>query len=277
MEEFTLIVASIMIVAGVLTYLGFEKRTFFNAHSFNVDAILVSKDYKRMLTSGFLHADWMHFGFNMLTLFFFGPILENEIGPLWFLAIYILSLLGGNLFSLYIHRHHGDYSAIGASGAVTGVIFACIAMFPDMRLGLLFLPIFIPSWAFGLLYVAYSVYGIKSNRDNIGHEAHLGGGIVGLLAVLLHSPQMLITNYLPILFILVPSFIFLILVAVKPELLILNKSIKQHATKLTKDQQFNGDKVSNQKEIDEILDKINVHGVDSLSLKEKNRLEELTR
>jgi membrane associated rhomboid family serine protease len=80
------------------------------------------------------------------------------------------------------------------------------------------LPIPIPSWAFGLLYVSYSVYGIKSKRDNIGHEAHLGGGIAGLLIALIHSPLMLSENYLPILFILVPSTLFLLVVTRKPRL-----------------------------------------------------------
>jgi membrane associated rhomboid family serine protease len=276
MDEFTLIVAIIMGSTGYVTYLGLEKRAFFNGHAFNVDGILTQKEYKRMISSGLLHADWMHFAFNMLTLYFFGPILEQQVGPIWFLGIYLISLIGGNLFSLYIHRNHGNYTAIGASGAVSGVVFACIAMFPDMQLGLLFLPFYIPSWAFGLLYVGYSIYGIKSSRDNIGHEAHLGGGVIGLLVALAHSPHLLTQNQLPILLILVPSFIFLILVIYKPEILLLDRGIKRHVSKPTKDEQFNLTKAHKQREIDALLDKINAHGIDSLSPWEKNRFEELT-
>lgn len=218
MDDLTLIVTLIIGVTGYISYLGFEKKTFFYAHAFNVNSILQGKDYKRLFTSGLLHADWMHFGFNMLTLYFFGPILEQKVGPIWFLGIYTISLLGGNILSLYINKANGYYTAVGASGAVTGIIFACIAMFPDMNLYLMLLPIPIPSWAFGLLYVSYSVYGIKSKRDNIGHEAHLGGGIAGLLVALIHSPLMLSENYLPILFILVPSTLFLLMVTRKPRL-----------------------------------------------------------
>ena len=218
MDDLTLIVTLIIGVTGYISYLGFEKKTFFYAHAFNVNSILQGKDYKRLFTSGLLHADWMHFGFNMLTLYFFGPILEQKVGPIWFLGIYTISLLGGNILSLYIHKANAHYTAVGASGAVTGIIFACIAMFPDINLYLMLLPIAIPSWAFGLLYVSYSVYGIKSKRDNIGHEAHLGGGIAGLLVALIHSPFMLSENYLPILFILVPSTLFLLVVTRKPKL-----------------------------------------------------------
>ncbi|PCJ67472.1 MAG: rhomboid family intramembrane serine protease [Bacteroidetes bacterium] len=279
MDEITPIVGVIMAISAFITYKGLGNRSFFRDNAFNVDAILVGKDYKRLIMSGFLHADWGHFGFNMITLFFFGPMLEETIGIPWFLVVYLGSLIGGNLFALYIHRNHPNYTAIGASGAVSGIVFASIAMFPGMTLGLIFFP-YLPSWVFGLLYVLYSIYGMRKKSDNIGHEAHLGGGIAGLLLVLVYAPQMLFINYIPILFILIPSVIFLILIVVKPEILLIDKPFrrkKNQSINLTRDQRYNTDKAQKQREINALLDKIGERGMESLTQVEKDRLKELTK
>ena len=117
-----------------------------------------------MFTSGFLHVNWMHLIFNMIALYFFSGSLELYLGPLRFLLIYFASLVGGDALSLFIHRNDSDYDSVGASAGVTGVIFASIALFPGMRIGLLFLPLAIPGWLFGLVYILYSIYGIRSRR-----------------------------------------------------------------------------------------------------------------
>lgn len=165
----------LIIVNIAFSYKGFSNNTFLDGYKFEVDKILISKEYKRLITSGFLHVSWMHLIFNMLSLYAFSGLLEYHIGELSFLVIYLTSMVGGNLLALFVHRNHGDYSAVGASGAVCGVIFASIALFPGMELGFFGIPISLPSWLYGIIYVAFSIYGIKSSRDNIGHEAHLGG------------------------------------------------------------------------------------------------------
>ena len=194
-------IASLLIIIAnlVVSYQGFNNRMFFEDYKFNVDKILIRKEYLRLVSSGFLHANWMHFIFNMVSLFLFSALLENEIGPFFFLVIYFISLIGGNLFALYIHRNHGDYSAIGASGAVSGIIFASIALYPGLSIGFIILPFSIPSWIYGILFVAYSIYGMKTKRDNIGHEAHLGGAIIGLVTALLIQPSATSSNYITIL------------------------------------------------------------------------------
>jgi membrane associated rhomboid family serine protease len=264
----------VLIVANVLfSYQGLKDDNFQDRYSFEVDKILIRKDYKRLITSGFLHGSWTHLLFNMITLYLFYSGLESFLDTGKFLLLYFVSLVGGNLLALFVHRHHGEYSAIGASGAISGVVFASIALFPGMELGLLGLPIFIPSWAYGLLYVLYSVYGIKSKRDNIGHEAHLGGGIAGMLMALIFYPKMLTENYLPILLILIPSLAFLYLIITRPAILLTDTFFKKPVKYHNIEEKYNSEKREREKELDAILEKIHRRGMNSLSSKEKEKLD----
>ncbi len=200
----------LIILANIIfSYKGFEDWNFFNRYKFQVGAIRMHKDYKRIVTSGFLHVNWTHLIFNMFSFYSFGAILEQHLGAFNFTLLYFVSLIVGNLFALSIHKKDMHYSAVGASGAVCGVIFAAIALFPGIGIGILFIPISIPSWLFGLLYISYTIYGIKSSNDNIGHEAHLGGAICGMLIAILLQPAALVTNYVPILLAIVPTILFL--------------------------------------------------------------------
>lgn len=142
MEEIGILTLVLLIANGLITYKGLNDIIFIDKYVFNVDQILVNKDYKRLITSGFLHADWMHFAFNMITLYLFSQSLEAYVGIPVFLILYFGSLIGGNLFALYIHRNHPDYTAIGASGAVSGLVFASIGLFPGMEIGFILLPIY---------------------------------------------------------------------------------------------------------------------------------------
>jgi membrane associated rhomboid family serine protease len=269
----TLIIASVFI-----SYKGIKDSLFFEKYKFNVDSISIDKEYFRFIYSGFLHADWMHLIFNMVSLFLFSSMLENQLGPLFFVFIYFISLVGGNLFALYIHRNLGDYSAIGASGAVSGIIFASIALYPGLGIGFIILPLSIPSWIYGILFIAYSIYGIKTKRNNIGHEAHLGGAIIGLLTALIIKPSAIFTNYITVLLIIIPTLIFIYLIITKPHILMTNGfSIKKKSPPLTFEQKHNTETVNKQKELDKLLDKISKKGMNKLSKKEKQRLKDLSK
>lgn len=127
------IIGLILIIANIVfSYKGFTNETFFDGYKFEVDRILINKDYKRLVTSGFLHVSWTHLIFNMLSLYAFSGLIESNLGGLKFLIIYFVSLVGDDLLSLFVHRNHGDYNSVGASGAVCGIIFASIALFPGM-------------------------------------------------------------------------------------------------------------------------------------------------
>lgn len=264
----------IMFLTVYFSYRGFKDQVFFEKYLFRVDNILVSKDYKRLLSSGFLHANWFHLIFNIYAFFTFSEALESQMGSVQFLLIYFLSLLGGSLFALYIHRNHGDYSAIGASGAICGLIFASVALFPGISIGLILIPAQIPGWLFALIFVAISIYGIKSNAGNIGHDAHLGGALAGMLVAIAMNPEIIFYNYIPILCLLAPTITFLYFILAMPEILLINTFSTSRKSYMSKDEEFNLRKFNKQKDIDRILDKINEKGLDSLTSKEKELLDE---
>lgn len=188
----------VIAVTAIISFIAFNNQNIFEKYKFNVGAILRNKEYIRLLSAGFLHGDLMHLLFNMMTLYFFGPIVNQAFGDFGFLMIYFGSILLGNLFSLYLYKNQSWYSAIGASGGVSGILFASIAMIPDLPIYFFFIPIPIPGYIFGFLYFAYSVYSMLNPRqqDNIGHAAHLGGAFFGLIYAVALQPERAIENTL---------------------------------------------------------------------------------
>lgn len=188
----------IIAITAIISFVAPNGSSNFEKYKFNVGAISNRKEYIRLLSAGFLHADLMHLIFNMLTLYFFGPVIIQGFGNFGFLLIYFGSILLGNIFSLFIYQKQPWYSAIGASGGVSGILFAAIAMMPDIGIYMFFIPIPIPGYIFGLVYFAYSVYMMLNPRqhDNIGHAAHLGGAFFGLVYAVLTQPQAAIANFL---------------------------------------------------------------------------------
>lgn len=188
----------ILIVANVLVSLkGFNDVAFFDRYKFQVGKIQAGEKL-RMITSGFLHADWLHLGFNMYTLYLFGKFVVINFGILSFLLIYFGSLLAGSLYSLYQHRNNAYYSAIGASGAVSGIVFSAVILYPEMELIMFPIPIPLPGYVFGIGYLLYSIYGMKNQLGNVGHSAHLGGAIGGYALTLLLKPNVFSNNSLMI-------------------------------------------------------------------------------
>lgn len=172
-----------------------------------------------------------------------------------------------------IHRDTNCKSNPGASGAICGVIFASIALVPGMGIGFWGIPFSIPSWLYGIIYVLFSIYGIKSKKDNIGHEAHLEGALVGMLVALIMVPAALLQNYITILIIAVPTVVFIYLIITRPHILMIdNFYFKSHQKYYSIDHRYNEERNNAQKEIDAILDKINKKGINSLSDKEKDKL-----
>lgn len=169
---------------------GFSNPSLMRAYLLDTQAILRQGEHVRMVSSGFLHSDWNHLLFNMFSFYFFAPSLEQipGNGVALLLAVYMGSILGGNLLALALHRHE-SYFALGASGGVCGVIFAAIILYPGMSVMFLFLPVPMPGWLFAVLYVGFTIYGAKTKRDNIGHDAHLGGALMGLVIAVLFYPD----------------------------------------------------------------------------------------
>lgn len=188
----------VIIATSVISFIAFNNTSIFEKYKFNVGAIQNRKEYIRLLSAGFLHADIMHLLFNMMTLYFFGPIVMEGFGNLGFIIVYFGSILLGNMFSLFIYQKQPWYSAIGASGGVSGILFAGIALIPDLKIYIFFIPIGIPGYIFGLIYFSYSVYMMLNPRqhDNIGHAAHLGGAFFGLVYAVINQPVRAMDNAL---------------------------------------------------------------------------------
>jgi membrane associated rhomboid family serine protease len=205
----------VIILANVaISIKGFNDYSFFEKYKFNIAGIRRGEQI-RMVTSGFLHVDVTHLLFNMLTLYFFAGVVIDAVGVTKFVLIYLASLLVGNLLSLFFHKEEYHYSAVGASGAVTGVLYSAILFYPDMGLYLFFIPIAIPAWIFGILYLLYSIYGMKSRMGNIGHDAHFGGAIAGYVLTIAFVPSLLETNWWIVGILAIPIVLLFILYKLK--------------------------------------------------------------
>lgn len=199
----------LIIIANVLISMkGFDNYAFLDKYKFQVGRVLGNEKI-RMLSSGFLHVDWMHLGFNMYALYMFGAFVTSILGTTSFLIIYFGSLLAGSLYTLHYHKNEPYYSAVGASGAVSGIVYSSILLYPDMQL-LLFFAIPIPGFVFAVGYLLYSIYGMKQQVGNIGHAAHLGGTIGGFALTLLLNPILITTNSTLVIALAVPIILLLL-------------------------------------------------------------------
>jgi membrane associated rhomboid family serine protease len=188
--EWNVFLMAIIAINVLFSLKGFEDQMFFRKYEFHVGSIR-SGEQIRMLSSGFLHVDIPHLAFNMLTLYFFAPVVFGNLGNFSFLMIYIGSLLFGSLLTMIFHKNDYSYRAVGASGAVTGILYSAILLNPEMDIYFFFIPIPIPAYLFGIGYLLYSIYGMKAKNDNIGHTAHFGGAIGGYVLTLLKAPEII--------------------------------------------------------------------------------------
>lgn len=277
MEHSSIVGTALMIFTGLASYKGFRDNAFFEHNIFDVDRILVDKEYRRLFSSGFLHSGWLHFGFNMMALLSFSFSLEMLFGIPKLVILYFGSMLGGSLLALYIHRNHADYRAVGASGAISGIIFSSIILFPNNEISLILIPIEFKNWVLGIIFILVSIIGIKNKIGNIGHEAHLGGAITGVLITFIMEPVKTADNWWIVLLLLVPTIAFLNLIVRNPAVLMVDnywgESLKNWKNKLTNES--SEPEIHPQDEMDELLEKIKKSGFKSLTDKERRRLNEL--
>lgn len=183
---------------------GFYDRFFFRKYEFHIGSIRAGEQI-RMITSAFLHADYVHLGFNMYALYIFAPAVYYNLGDIAFIIIYFGSLIFGNLLTLLMHKNEYSYRAIGASGAVTGVMYSAILLDPNSSIN------FIPAYIFGIIYLLFSIYGMKAKNDNIGHTAHFGGAVGGYLITILKVPLLVTESTWIVLVLAIPIAILFIM------------------------------------------------------------------
>jgi membrane associated rhomboid family serine protease len=184
-------VASIIFVITIITtVMAFSNETLLSKLILHPYGVYRKKDFYTVITSGLIHNDWMHLFFNMFSYYYFAFHLEKIIGHWQFALLYVLSLILSDLPTIYKHRNNYRYVCLGASGAVSAVVFSSILYNPvDSSIGILFIPIGIPSIIYGVLYLIYCSYASKHAQDNINHDAHLFGALSGLLITLILHPS----------------------------------------------------------------------------------------
>ncbi|MGA1841967.1 MAG: rhomboid family intramembrane serine protease [bacterium] len=278
----TIAICNVIIIA-LTTYLswkGFKSPEFQERYLFSTTHILDHNQYYRLISSGFLHTNWIHLLFNMFSLYSFGSHIEIIFGIHKFFIIYFVSILGGNIVSLYFHRNH-YYQALGASGGVCGIIFAAIFLLPGGGVYIFPVPFPIPSYLYAILFVLISFSGMWSQTGNIGHDAHLGGAIVGLLTTTMLYP--FIIQKSPLLYFAVMGIaVLLFFYTYKYPLYFqktnpLNPADWRYILTDIKTSLKEKRRISSEQLLDRILDKISRSGIDSLTASEKKLLKKISQ
>ena len=185
----------IVAVTVLVSWRAFNDRALLERLILWPPAVERRKQYDRLLGYGFVHADWMHLIFNMITLWSFGTAVERVfsewITPVGYVLFYLSAIVVSILPTYITHRNDANYRSLGASGGVSAVLFAFILFDPWSTLIIFPIPVPIPAFLFAILYVGYSIWMDRRGRDNVNHSAHLWGAAYGLLFVLLLEPKVL--------------------------------------------------------------------------------------
>jgi membrane associated rhomboid family serine protease len=179
----------LLLVMFVLSVIAFEKPTLKENLLLHPYRVVREKRYFTLLTSSFVHNDWLHLIFNAVTFYFFAIPLEQIVGVEFFLMIYFGSLLASSIPDVLMEWRNPSFRTLGASGAISGAMFAFILHAPSSKISLFLLPIGIPAPIFALLYLAYTYYASKQGLDNINHNAHLWGALAGLGITIFLNPS----------------------------------------------------------------------------------------
>lgn len=189
----------IIILNFITSAKAFNDRALFYKFMFSPYIIDKEKKYYRFFSYAFIHADWSHLFFNMFTLFFFGPYVEkafysfwNAFGILVFVILFFAATAISSLSDFYKYRNNSYYSAVGASGAISAVLFSYILINPLGKIYLFFIPIGIPAFIFGIIYLLISAYFARKGNDNIGHNAHFWGAVFGFIFPILLKPDLFV-------------------------------------------------------------------------------------
>jgi membrane associated rhomboid family serine protease len=192
----TLIIISI---TALVSFNCFSNRSLFDKLKFNAYAVAQQKQWYRLFSHALVHGDWMHLGVNMFVLWSFGSSVERYFtayfgfkGTVLFIILYLGGVAFASVSALIKHKDNYYYNSVGASGAVGAVLFASILLNPMSSIYLFFIPIGIPAFIFGPMYIAYEVYMAKRYNDNIAHDAHYWGAVFGFILPILFEPKLFV-------------------------------------------------------------------------------------
>lgn len=182
------VIFAITIIVTLIAFYNEELTSKLILQPYNVSR---GKRVYTLITSGFIHGDWMHLIFNMMTFYFFAFNVEIALGHWQFALLYMVSLVLSDLPSVAKHRNDLWYRSLGASGAISAVVFSAILFNPLGKMMILIIPIPIPAVLFGVLYLVYCSYASKRAQDNINHDAHFFGALSGIMITVLLVPQVI--------------------------------------------------------------------------------------
>lgn len=193
MDTITLLLIA---VTAIVSFMAFSNRQLFDKLRFNAYYIRHHRQWYRFLSHALLHADLAHLAINMLVFWSFAGVVMTffsrdfgQLATVVFLGLYVGGVIFSSVYDYFKHSDDIYYSAVGASGAVSAVVFSSIILYPDGRIFLFLIPIGIPSWIFGILYLAYSAYMGKRGGSNIGHNAHFWGAVFGIAYTIVINPD----------------------------------------------------------------------------------------
>lgn len=182
------VASTIFVLTLITTIMAFSNETLYGKLMLHPYSVSKGKYLYTIITSGLIHKDYMHLIFNMLSYYFFAFQLEGIIGHWQFAVLYILSLILSDIPSIVKHKNDFWYHSLGASGAISAVIFSYILFFPLRSMMIIPIPIPIPAIIFGVLYLVYCTYASKHSQDAINHDAHLFGALSGLFITIILFP-----------------------------------------------------------------------------------------
>ncbi|MDQ0969015.1 membrane associated rhomboid family serine protease [Flavobacterium sp. W4I14] len=193
MEYFNIApVASVIFVFTIITSLyAFYDHSLYGKFMLHPYSVSKGQNVYTLITSGLVHADWMHLFFNMFTFYAFAFTLERLMGSWQFGLLYFLGLVLSDLPTVIKHKDHFNYNSLGASGAISAVLFSYILFNPMSKIYIMFIPIGIPAVVFGILYLIYCAYASRNSRDHINHDAHFFGALTGLIFTIIFVPGIL--------------------------------------------------------------------------------------
>jgi membrane associated rhomboid family serine protease len=182
----------LLALVGIMSFLGFQNRDFMEKYLFHPYSVKHNREYYRFISHAFLHNDIGHLFFNCITLYFFGIPFEEYLkayyglleGKIIFWVFVFLAMFASSSISFFRHKDNSSYRSLGLSGVTAAILFAMIMLAPDMKLMIIFLPIPMSAWIFGILYLAFEIYSDRNKKTNIAHDAHISGAIFGVLFIL---------------------------------------------------------------------------------------------
>ena len=260
------------IVIGFTTWQGLNNPGVMERYLFSTELFRLRREWVRLVSPAFLHGSWGHFFGNAITLFFFGRGLENALGPGVLLGTFFVSVAGGHGLCLLLHKQ-GDYRAVGASGGALGILFSTIILFPGMTIMFFPLPIPIPAWLYALGFLFYTLSSMRGG-SGVSHEAHLGGMLTGVLVTLVQNPGLLLSQPLLILVILSVSGVGIWYFHANPGRV---PGFFKMAAQDRKNARTGRKKSRKEQTVDDLLDKVSREGIQSLSKRERELLQEASK